>query len=63
MTSDQNPTPASVQFILRTQEISAEQVEETPQEQVEEADEGVLGRIINIFKQLYTAVSGVFAQN
>ena len=63
VTSDQNPTPASVQFILRTQEISAEQAEETPQEQAEEADEGVLGRIINIFKQLYTAVSGVFAQN
>ena len=63
VTSDQNPTPASVQFILRTQEISAEQAEETPQEQAEEADEGVLGRIINIFKQLYTAVSSVFAQN
>ena len=62
VTSDQNPTPASVQFILRTQEISAEQAEETPQEQAEEADEGVFGRIINIFKQLYTAISGVFAQ-
>jgi len=62
VTSDKNPTPASVQFILRTEEISVDETEELQQAAAQEDDEGVLGRIVNIFKELFEAVSGVFAQ-
>ena len=62
VTSSQNPTPASVQFILRTKEISVDETGELHQEAAQEQDEGVITRIVNVFKELFTAVSGVFTQ-
>ena len=62
VTSDQNPTPASVQFILRTQEISVDETEAMQQAAAEEEEESALDRIVNIFRELWDAVSGVFAQ-
>ena len=62
VTSDQNPSPASLQFILRTEEISADETEVQPDGADEQEEEGVLDRIVNIFKELFDAVSGVFAQ-
>lgn len=63
VTSDQNPTPASVQFILRTQEISVDETEAMQQAAAEqEEEESALERIVNIFRELWDAVSGVFAQ-
>lgn len=61
VTSSQNPTPSSLQFILRTKEISdtSEKVAASPD--TTDKDQGVLFRIINIFKKLFSAVYGVFA--
>lgn len=62
VTSDQNPSPASLQFILRTEEISVDETEAETDGADEQEEEGVLDRIVNIFKELFDAVSGVFAQ-
>ena len=62
VTSDQNPSPASLQFILRTEEISVDETEAETDSAAEQEEEDVLDRIVNIFKELFDAVSGVFAQ-
>lgn len=64
VTSSENPTPASLQFILRTREISPDNVDDASSDQpAEEADEGVLARIFNVFRELFRAVYGVFASD
>lgn len=63
VTSAQNPSPASLQFILRTREISVDDLEDPSADAAESEDVGVLGRIANIFKQLFSAIAGVFAAN
>lgn len=63
VTSSQNPTPASLQFILRTQEISAPSEEASAASDDADADVGVFARIRNIFKKLFFAVYGVFASD
>lgn len=63
VTSSQNPTPASLQFILRTQEISAPSEEASAASDDADADVGVFARIGNIFKKLFSAVYGVFASD
>lgn len=60
VTSSQNPTPSSLQFILRTQEISTPADSDTASSDESDDDQGVLSRIINIFKKLFSAVYGVF---
>lgn len=60
VTSSQNPTPSSLQFILRTQEISTPSDSDTASSDESDDDQGVLSRIVNIFKKLFTAVYGVF---
>lgn len=61
VTSSMNPTPSSLQFILRTQEISTDDDDEAVTSDQDAADEGVLARIVNIFKKLVSAIYGVFA--
>ena len=56
----QNPTPSSLQFILRTKEISAPSEKDAIQPEASDEDQGVLSRITNIFKKLFSAVYGVF---
>ncbi len=60
VTSSQNPTPSSLQFILRTQEISTPSDSDTASSDESDDDQGVLSRIVNIFKKLFSAVYGVF---
>lgn len=60
VTSSQNPTPSSLQFILRTQEISTPSDSDTASSDEFDDDQGVLSRIVNIFKKLFSAVYGVF---
>lgn len=60
VTSSQNPTPSSLQFILRTKEISAPSEKDDIQPDASDEDQGVLSRIANIFKKLFSAVYGVF---
>ena len=61
VTSSMNPTPSSLQFILRTQEISTDDDDGAVTSDQDAADEGVLARIVNIFKKLASAIYGVFA--
>lgn len=61
VTSSQNPTPSSLQFILRTKEISTSSEKDAAQSDASDEDQGVLSRIVNIFKKLFSAVYGVFA--
>ncbi|MDO5141436.1 MAG: hypothetical protein Q4D31_00265 [Eubacteriales bacterium] len=60
VTSPDNPTPSSVQFILRTQEIDADEADEILPDEQPPADEGMLARILNIFKKLFSAICSVF---
>ena len=61
VTSSMNPTPSSLQFILRTQEISTDDDDDAVTSDQDAADEGVLARIVNIFKKLASAIYDVFA--
>ena len=56
VTSSMNPTPSSLQFILRTQEISTDDDDDAVTSDQDAADEGVLARIVNIFKKLASAM-------
>ena len=63
VTSSRNPEPASLQFILRTQDITLDAIENPAVVESDGAEDSVLKRIGNIFKQLYIAIKGVFVQN
>ena len=60
VTSSMNPSPSSLQFILRTKEISVDDDKDSGVSDQDAADEGVFARICNIFKKLFTAITGVF---
>ncbi|MGN0145005.1 MAG: hypothetical protein ACI398_08480 [Clostridium sp.] len=56
-TSDKNPEPQSVQIIMRTHEITIDDSEEADEDlEKEKEDEGVISRIINIFKKIWQAI-------
>lgn len=63
VTSSMNPSPSSLQFILRTEEISVDDDADDGISDQDAADEGVFARICNIFKKLFTAITGVFASD
>lgn len=62
-TSSQNKSPESIQIILRTKEITKDDIEKQEKDLEKEAqkDNGsVISRIANIFKQIFVAVKSVF---
>lgn len=63
VTSSMNPSPSSLQFILRTEEISVDDDDDDGISDQDAADEGVFARICNIFKKLFIAITGVFASD
>lgn len=63
VTSSMNPSPSSLQFILRTEEISVDDDDDDGISDQDAADEGVFARICIIFKKLFTAITGVFASD
>ncbi len=63
VTSSMNPAPSSLQFILRTEEISVDDDKDNGISDQDAADEGVFARICNVFKKLFTAIVGVFASD
>ena len=63
VTSSMNPSPSSLQFILRTEEISVDDDDDDGTSDQDAADEGVFARICNIFKKLFTAIADVFASD
>ena len=63
VTSSMNPSPSSLQFILRTEEISVDDDDDDGISDQDAADECVFALICNIFKKLFTAITGVFASD
>lgn len=63
VTSSMNPSPSSLQFILRTEEILVDDDDDDGISDQDAADEGVFARICNIFKKLFTAITGVFTSD
>lgn len=59
-TSTQNPTPSSIQVILRTEEISLDSTENNKDIEKKAEDRGALGRIADIFIKLFHAIASVF---
>ena len=61
LTSDKNPSPASIQVILRTEEISEEDVN-TNAVDIEPAAQnvGLWQRIVNVFVKIWDTVTGFF---
>lgn len=61
-TSDKNPTPSSIQIILRSEEISEDDVN-TNAVDIEPAavDVGVWQRVKNVFAKIWNAVTGIFS--
>ena len=60
LTSQQNPTPQSVQVLIRSQEIKVPDEEKTETETVT-ADKGTFwSRVGQMFKDLWSAVTGIF---
>ena len=59
-TSAQNPAPASLQFILRTSEISVEDETAAPVEEAAADDTGVWDRIVHVFQTIFDAISSFF---
>jgi len=63
VTSTLNPSPTSLQFIMRTKEISLEDVEDEAENDGEAEDVGVIARIKNIFTKLFEAITSVFSSD
>ena len=61
-TSDKNQTPSSIQIILRSQEISEDDVNSNAVD-IEPApvDVGVWQRVKNVFAKMWNAVTGIFS--
>ena len=61
-TSRQNPEPASIQVILRTQEIGTESSAADISDMESAAEnKGVFARIADVFKKIWTALASVFS--
>lgn len=60
VTSEKNPTPDSVQIILRTQEISIDDDKTSIDLEKESENVGIWARIENIFKKIWETVSSIF---
>lgn len=59
-TSNKNPAPASLQYILRTKEISVDDQKEIQTQAQNQADEGAWQRILNVFNKIYVALESAF---
>lgn len=60
-TSDKNPSPESIQVILRTEEISLDNLEvEIKDAEIEEIDIGMWERIINVLKKILESIKSIF---
>jgi len=62
-TSNKNPAPESLQFILRTKEISVDDQTEVQTQALDQSNEGAWQRILNVFKKIQDAVVSAFNNN
>lgn len=59
-TSEKNPSPESIQVILRTEEISIDDENINVDYEKESENIGILNRILNVFKKIANAFKSVF---
>ena len=63
LTSSENKTPDSLQIILRTEEIQSEEEEpEMLDAEGQAPKEGLVTRILNVFRKIFEAVRDIFAE-
>ena len=60
LTSAENPAPTSIQILIRSQEIKAEEPE-TPETEKKTADNGTFwSRVARMFQDFWAAITGIF---
>ena len=60
LTDERNPAPTSIQVLIRTQEIEAEDEEEAAAAAAAKEETTFWGRIARMFKDFWDAVTGIF---
>ena len=60
-TSELNPSPESVQIVLRTEEITVDDDDGVDVDETFKADGNFITRIGNIFKQIWLKIKAVFS--
>lgn len=60
LTSSENPAPTSIQVVIRSQEIKAEEPEETEPEKAAAQTTTFWGRVAQMFKDFWAAITGIF---
>lgn len=60
LTDSRNPAPSSVQILIRTQEIKAEEPDEEAEEVAAKAETTFWGRVAQMFKDFWRAITGIF---
>ena len=60
LTDSRNPAPDSIQVLIRTQEIKTEDAQEDEESAGDKAETTFWGRIAQMFKDFWSAVTGVF---
>ncbi len=60
LTSDQNPTPSSIQVLIRTQEIKVEDAAKRTADPDAPEQTTFWGRVTQMFRDLWNAITGIF---
>ena len=61
MTSDQNPSPSSIQYVMRTQQIKAEDPDQAQETAAPAAPKTTFwGRVKNMFRDFWAGVKNLF---
>lgn len=60
LTDSRNPSPESIQILIRTQEITMPDEDETEAEAAAEVQTTFWGRVAQIFKDFWAAITGLF---
>lgn len=60
LTDPRNPSPSSVQVLIRTQEIKAEEAPAEVQEAAAKAETTFWGRIVQMFRDFWKFITGIF---
>ena len=60
LTDGRNPAPSSVQVLIRTQEIKVEEAEQTAELLAEKEATTFWGRIVQMFRDFWNAITGIF---
>ncbi|HPR40311.1 MAG TPA: hypothetical protein PKV62_04760, partial [Oscillospiraceae bacterium] len=62
LTSEKNEEPATIQVLLRSEEIKAREEEETEESGAAETSVGFWGRVANLFVKIWGGITGLFGK-